>query len=124
MNYKKHAYLWWGVGGVVVVGALFLLNTSTPGKLDAFTQCVAESGATFYGAFWCPHCNDQKAMFGKSAKLLPYVECSTPDGKGMLEICSEIGIESYPTWAFPDGERLTGSVPLATIAERTGCVLP
>lgn len=33
-----------------------------------------------YGAFWCPHCEDQREAFGREAMAdFPYVECF-PDG--------------------------------------------
>lgn len=101
-----------------------LLYERGPGELDAFASCLGEKGATFYGAFWCPHCQTQKKMFGKSAKLLPYIECSTPDGRGQLPSCTEQKIEGYPTWEFADGSRFTGEVPLKTLAEKTLCNLP
>jgi len=95
-----------------------------PGKYDAFATCLADKGAVFYGAFWCPHCQSQKKMFGSSVKLLPYVECSTPDGQGQLQACIEAGINSYPTWEFADGSRLMGEIPLEQLAEKTSCELP
>ena len=97
---------------------------SQPGKLDTFAQCLGEKGATFYGAFWCPHCQNQKALFGNSAKLLPYIECSTSDGKQQLQICTDAGITGYPTWEFANGERLSGEVALKVLSEKTGCELP
>ncbi len=108
--------------GVAIGGGIWYDNK--PGTLDGFAQCLGEKGATFYGAFWCPHCQTQKKMFGKSAKKLPYVECSTPDGKGRLPICVEKKIEGYPTWEFADGSREGGEVPLEKLAEKTGCELP
>lgn len=110
---------------IIAVGVLFLISGSkNPGKLDGFAQCLKDKGAVFYGAFWCSHCQNQKAMFGTSEKLLSYVECSTPDGKGQLDICKQNKIEGYPTWEFSDKTRETGEVPLDTLAEKTGCVLP
>lgn len=94
-----------------------------PGELDGFAQCINESGAKFYGAFWCPHCNDQKALFGNSAKLLPYVECSTPDRQNQTQECIDAGIQSYPTWEFSDGSRESGVVSLDQLSEITGCQL-
>jgi len=98
------------------------------GKYDGFAQCLKESGITFYGAFWCPHCQAQKKMFGNSAKLLPYVECSTLDAKSQLPVCQEAGIESYPTWKLADGTIVpneNGSgVSLETLAAKTSCELP
>jgi len=121
---KRHAPL---LGSILVVIALIgaaVYYSMQPGKLDAFTTCLEEQGATFYGAFWCPHCNDQKRVFGRSQKLLPYVECSTPDRQNQTPECAEAGITGYPTWEFADGERATGPQTLATLAERTGCELP
>ena len=96
----------------------------TPGQLDGFAQCLKDKGITFYGAFWCPHCAAQKAMFGKSVHLLPYVECSNPAGDAQLPVCNDKGIKSYPTWIFPDGSELNGTIPLADLAAKSGCALP
>ena len=95
-----------------------------PGKYDEFAICLKEKGALFYGAFWCPHCQAQKKLFGSSAKLLPYEECSTADGSGQLQICVEKNISSYPTWEFADQTRMTGEIPLETLAQKTSCPLP
>lgn len=62
-------------------------------------------------------------MFGKSAKLLPYVECSTPDGKSQLPICKEKDIKGYPTWIFADGSQLQGEQTLQVLADKTSCPL-
>ncbi len=99
-------------------------SSNIPGKYDEFAICLKDKGAVFYGAFWCPHCQTQKKMFGKSAKFLPYVECSTPDGNGQTQICIDKNIEGYPTWEFADGSRLNGEVSLATLAEKTSCIIP
>lgn len=113
---------------VVCIGLIALTRFSSfdtgPGKLDGFAQCLTEAKATFYGAFWCPHCQAQKALFGKSAQLLPYVECSLPDGKTRTPVCEEKDVQSYPTWEFADGSRVTGEQTLEALAAKTGCVLP
>lgn len=95
-----------------------------PGKYDEFAICLKDKGAIFYGAFWCPHCQAQKKMFGSSAKLLPYVECSTANGQNQTQICIDKKVNSYPTWEFADGSRLNGEIPLTQLAEKTACVLP
>jgi hypothetical protein len=109
---------------VALIGYVIVNRTTAPGKLDTFAQCLTESGAIFYGAFWCPHCQAQKKMFGNSVKLLPYTECSLPDGKTRTAECIDKKIESYPTWIFKDGSRETGEVPLEKLAEKTSCTLP
>jgi hypothetical protein len=122
---NKNKLIWLIIVIALVAGLIWLVKTpGRPGKLDAFATCIKNSGAIFYGAFWCPHCQNQKALFGSSAKLLPYVECSTPDGKGQLQACSDAGVTGYPTWKFPDGTVESGEVSLARLSELTSCPLP
>ena len=123
---KKGILIFWGIIiGLIVIGVLssFMIQ-ARPNKLDSFAQCIKDSGTIFYGAFWCPHCQRTKAMFGTAAKLLPYVECSTPDGKGQFPVCIDKGINNYPTWVFPDGSILTGERTLQELSEKTNCPLP
>lgn len=94
------------------------------GKYDDFAKCLKDKGAVFYGAFWCSHCQNQKKSFGASVEFLPYVECSTPDGRGQIQVCIDKNIEGYPTWVFSDGSRQSGEVPFETLSSKTGCVLP
>jgi hypothetical protein len=95
-----------------------------PGKYDEFATCLKDKGAVLYGTFWCSHCQAEKKLFGVSQKLLPYVECSTPDGQGQTQICKDKNIQSYPTWIFADGTSLNGEIPLQQLADKTSCVLP
>ncbi len=115
-----------GIIVVVVIGVFVFLQKADnkPSKLDSFAACLGDKGATFFGAFWCPHCAQQKELFGSSIQYLPYKECSTPDSKGQTQVCIDAGIQSYPTWEFADGSRSTGLQPLETLAEKTGCPLP
>ena len=47
-----------------VAGGYFLWRgAQKPGELDQFALCLGDKGAVFYGAFWCPHCQNQKKMF-------------------------------------------------------------
>ena len=123
---KKGMMIFWVIILLLVVAGLgvSVLGGRGSDKLNGFAQCLTDKGAIFYGAFWCPHCQAQKRAFSNSAKLLPYVECSTPDGQGQLQVCKDKEIKQYPTWEFSDGSRLTGEVPLTQLAEKTGCVLP
>ena len=99
-------------------------SSDTSSVYDAFATCVKNSGAIFYGTFWCPHCQATKDLFGTSASLLPYVECSTADGKGQTQICTDKKIQGYPTWIFADGTTLSGEQSLSTLANKTSCNLP
>lgn len=127
-NAKKPSYKYLYIAIGIVVAALlgwgFLALNQQSTKLDGFASCVKDSGATFYGAFWCPHCQAQKAMFKRSARLLPYVECSEADGKTQTAACTEKEIKSYPTWYFKDGSTQTGTLSLEDLASKTGCTIP
>jgi hypothetical protein len=94
------------------------------GAYTELAQCIKDSGAKFYGAFWCPHCQDQKGMFGDAADLLPYIECSAPNGRDQLEVCAQAGIKGYPTWEFADGKRTSGTITLQSLAALTNCSVP
>lgn len=98
--------------------------TASSSPVAAFAQCLKDSGVIFYGAFWCPHCKTQKALFGDAVSLLPYIECSTPDGRGRTDICIQKKIDGYPTWEFADGSRLSGERKFAELSERSGCPAP
>lgn len=125
-KYVNHVAWVSTVIAVIVILVLLLVRANNaPGKYDQFAQCLKESGTVFYGAFWCPHCQNQKAMFGKSAKYLPYVECSNPD-KSMTQSCqakSDV-IEGYPTWTFPDGSVQSGEISFEELAAKSQCTLP
>jgi hypothetical protein len=90
---------------------------------DALAKCISQSSTTFYGAFWCPHCADQKTKFGTAAQYLPYVECSLPNGSGQTQVCIDNGVKNYPTWVFKDGSRLVGVQTPQTLAQKTGCAI-
>lgn len=117
--------IWILIVVILIGGFVWLVRTpGKPGRLDQFANCINDSGVLFYGAFWCPNCQNQKAAFGSSAKLLPYVECSTPDGNSQTPLCREKGIENYPTWVFRDGTVRTGELELGELSELTSCELP
>ena len=111
---------------ILIVGGFGLYSTlkpQEPNKLDGFAQCIKDSGAEFYGAFWCSHCEEQKNEFGSAAKYLPYIECSNPD-MTQMQICIDKKIEGYPTWKFADGTSFASKLSLETLAEKTQCILP
>jgi uncharacterized membrane protein len=97
------------VSAFVVLG-LFALQTDLllppeDARLKALAIHLDESGARYYGAFWCPECQQQSRLFGRSADRLPYVEC-TPNGRGagVAFECVAADVSAYPTWII-DGRR-------------------
>jgi thiol-disulfide isomerase/thioredoxin len=90
------------------------------GERALFGQHLKDQGVIFYGAFWCSHCQEQKKRMGKEVWEQIYVECSTPDGRGQLDVCKEAGVDSYPTIVFKDGTKKVGVIDIAELEERTG----
>ncbi len=97
---------------LVVIGIVLLMRMVAGGakesaKYDTLSQCLVEKGISFYGAFWCPHCQAQERSLQASRQKLEsmglYKECSTPDGSGQLATCVDKKIQSYPTWVYQNG---------------------
>ena len=93
-------------------------------RLDSFAQCLAAKQAKMYGAYWCPHCAEQKEMFESSFRYVLYVECGVRGSRDEAAVCKDAGIKHFPTWQFADGERREGTQPLPTLGTKTGCPLP
>ena len=115
---------------VIVIGLLWVADQQAAPKREAYAdlaQCLSDESVVFYGAFWCPACAQQKAMFGGSVKKLPYTECSLPD-RTQSELCTEAEIANYPVWEFvrEDEEpyRCGGVVSPEILAHVSGCPLP
>jgi uncharacterized membrane protein len=89
-------------------------------RLVALATHLDATGAKFYGAFWCPTCREQKALFGGAADALPYVECS-PGGRQatMAFDCVAAEVRSYPTWIIR-GRRYEQVMHPDELASRSG----
>lgn len=112
---------------LIIAGGLIALKTweyfaSIPKanpELDKFAQCITDKKVVMYGAYWCPHCQRQKKLFGDSFQYVKYVEC-TQD----TNTCQEKNIKSYPTWEFEDESRIEGEATIEQLAEKTSCEAP
>ncbi|QDT68985.1 Peptidyl-prolyl cis-trans isomerase A [Planctomycetes bacterium MalM25] len=91
--------------------------------LVGLAQAIADSGAVFYGAGWCPACTAQKELFEDGAGSLPFVEVTNPD-RSRNQIGEDNNINTYPTWVFSDGTRAEGFQTLARLAELAGVDVP
>lgn len=103
------------IGGIWLV----LRNREQPARLDKFAQCLAQRGATMYGAYWCSACKEEKRAFGDSFRFVPYVECTAEPQK-----CLNAGVNGYPTWIFPDGRKFEGLQGIEKLSQESGCPLP
>ena len=91
------------VSCIILAGCASKTTDST--ALVWFAECVTNAGAVFYGTEWCPHCKNQKALFGEEAM-------------------KKVNITGYPTWVFRDGTNIGGTQTLEAIGAKTNCELP
>lgn len=94
-------------------------STSGPSEI-ALAQHLTQVGAKMYGAYWCPHCQDQKNLFGREAAAeMPYVECDPGGANSQTGICQSKGIKGYPTWEI-NGQTYSGTQSLQQLADYSG----
>jgi uncharacterized membrane protein len=96
-------------------------TTSSPAEI-ALARYLAEIGAKEYGAYWCPHCHDQKMLFGREAtKLINYFECDPKGQNSRAEICqaTAANLQGFPTWEIK-GQFYSGTQSLEKLAELSG----
>ena len=93
-------------------------NTSGPAEID-LARHLTQVGAKEYGAYWCPHCHDQKELFGKEAAAeLDYVECDPKGVNPRPQLCQTAKIKGYPTWEIK-GQMYEGVQTLEKLADLT-----
>ncbi|MEO1616327.1 MAG: tandem-95 repeat protein [Planctomycetota bacterium] len=91
--------------------------------LVQFAKDIAATNTTFFGAYWCPACTQQKQLFQDGADFLPFIEVTGPD-RTINQIGIDNNITVYPTWVFPDNTRASGVLSLEEISQRTGVPIP
>jgi uncharacterized membrane protein len=103
---------------LVPVGAAFFYAMPAGGGSGfeaELARHLREQGAIMYGAYWCPHCREQKALFGDAANDVPYVECAADGINGRPDLCEKAGVRAFPTWVMGTA-RLEGTQSLAALA--------
>lgn len=114
------------LGGVVV---LFVLAYAagwyhSNHRYDGFAKCLASKQAKMYGLYWCPHCIEQKEMFGKAFQYVPYVECAVKGSHDITAQCKAAGVKLFPSWQFGTNPPVPSVFPLDVLSAQTGCSLP
>ncbi len=93
-------------------------SNSNQQQTTALAECLSEKWVVMYGTEWCPHCKNQKAMFGDAFAKVNYVDCDkSPDA------CTLAGVTGYPTWKFSNGVSLAGTQDLSVLASNAWCEL-
>ena len=76
-------------------------------------------GAQMFGAYWCPHCQEQKKKFGDAFSAVDYVECDPGGEAPQTQHCLDSAIEAFPTWVINDEHHL-GVHSLEELARLSG----
>ena len=96
--------------------------TTTSGAAEiALARHLKEIGAKEYIAWWCPHCHEQKLLFGEEAyQEVPHTDCADADNPNKKKSeCKKAGIQSYPTWRIK-GKTYMGAQNLEKLAVLSG----
>jgi uncharacterized membrane protein len=98
-------------------------NVSGPSEI-ALAQHLRDIGAKKYSAYWCPHCQQQREMFGREAfEYIETIECAADGQDANPQLCREAGIQGFPTWEI-NGEKYSGARPLSELADLSGYTGP
>ena len=84
-------------------------------KIDMLAQCLTSNQIKMYGTEWCPHCKDQKELFGSSFKYVDYIDCDK-----QRETCLIAGIQGYPTWII-NNQKYPGTQSLEKLKQLSNC---
>jgi hypothetical protein len=110
---------------VILVAGIFMgVRHYQNHKYDFFAQCLASKQAKMYGLYWCPHCLEQKEMFGQSFHYVPYVECAIKGSREEAAECKVAGVKLFPSWQFGAEAPKEGVLSLEALSDKTGCSLP
>ena len=95
-----------------------ITTTSSPQKIK-FAKFLSDNNIKMFSAYWCPHCHDQKQLFGKKAvKELSIIECAQDGKDNQYQLCREKQIEGFPSWEI-NGEIYSGVKDLNDLAIMT-----
>ncbi|MGF1488895.1 MAG: vitamin K epoxide reductase family protein [Prochloraceae cyanobacterium] len=93
------------------------INTTSGAAEIELAKHLTAIGAKKYGAFWCPHCYEQKQLFGKEAfQDVNYIECARGGVNPQRQACLDAGIQSFPTWEI-NGKLYSGVQSLDRLAD-------
>lgn len=96
-----------------------IANVSGPTEM-ALARHLTETGAKIYTAYTCPHCHEQKELFGKEAvSLINNIECNPKGKNARPDLCQAAGLRGVPTWDI-NGKLYPGVQRLETLADLSG----
>jgi uncharacterized membrane protein len=96
-----------------------ITSTSSESEIE-LAKHLTKIGAKEYVAWWCPHCHEQKQLFGKEAyKEINKIDCD-PQGKDANpDLCKAAKIPGFPTWEIK-GKQYPNVQSLQKLADISG----
>lgn len=96
------------------------VNTSSGESEIALARHLKEVGAKKYAAWSCPHCYEQKQLFGiEAVKELDIIECQPQGVDPKPALCQAANIPGFPTWVIK-GQQYSGVQSLNKLADISG----
>jgi len=120
---SRKMLIWIGIAVVLIASYAGFWYYSNH-RYDGFAKCLAAKQAKMYGLYWCPHCAEQKEMFGKAFQYVPYQECAIKGSRELAAACTAAGVKLFPSWQFGQNPPTEGVFPLQELSDKTGCSLP
>ncbi|MGB7129983.1 MAG: hypothetical protein WBD59_04200 [Candidatus Sulfotelmatobacter sp.] len=120
---SREKLIWAGIAALLIIAyaGFWYYNNH---RYDGFAKCLASANTKMYGLYWCPHCAEQKAEFGRAFKYVPYVECAIKGSHELAPACKDAGVKLFPSWQFGNNAPVEGVFPMQELSDKTGCRLP
>ena len=99
---------------IISISVIFINSKKHPETTDEVAKCIGKN-SVLYVQLGCPHCEEQKEIFGDNIKYINTIDCFFE-----REICSNEKITSIPTWKI-NGKFYTGVKSIEQLKETTGC---
>jgi glutaredoxin len=109
------------IGAAIIIPLIFILailffNRDGGIEKEALAKCLTEKGYAMAGTSWCPHCKEQKELFGDAFQYVTYHDCDEE-----ADWCTEHNVEGYPSWISPQASVSPGVKPLRTLKNMADC---
>ncbi len=110
--------------GLPTPGVGWAITTSSGPAEIALARYLKQIDAKEYIAWWCPHCHEQKELFGKEAySEINHIECAEGGKNAHPDLCQAANVQSFPTWQIK-GKTYQGVQSLEELAQNSGYTGP
>ncbi|MBW4632329.1 MAG: vitamin K epoxide reductase family protein [Iphinoe sp. HA4291-MV1] len=106
--------------GQPTIGVGWPITTTSGAAEIELARHLTKIGTKEYVAWWCPHCHEQKQLFGKEAyPEIKKIECDPKGKDARPDLCKAANIQGYPTWEI-NGKQYPNVQSLDKLAQVSG----